>query len=468
MNENILKIFDIKSSLTSTEISSLLNINFEKVHSELDKLVKEGVLSLKTIQKTGEFGGTTTVPVYVLNTKKLNPEKKFNSKKAPNGSKKVFVSHAGKDRRLATKFIDEVLVSILGLNKEEDIFYTSDHITGIQPSEDWKETIRMNLYHSEIFIALISPRFKEREMCLAELGAAWVLNDKKIFQLAINPIKKSDCSLVLDSKQNISLTEKHDLKSFINTLNKSLNDYDLKEKLQGYNITKITTSLSSINASIKNKIKAASPKKISLTDLTVEKSKEQILYKSFSLITSEKKNYKTIKTDFLKNDVGAFLVWIDYIGDENLNTNSYIVSHTSNNGVSISNNSSKYENAWAIKRTINKHKGTSNWGFICSDLSCIINEITSERRLGKGNHLFTVSWNRQKQLISFYIDRTKIGEKPFINWPESFESKMTVGTWQSKEPHFYFNTKIGNIKVLNGIEVSDNYLDKEIKKFNKL
>ena len=467
MIEDILKIVAIKPNLTSSEICTFLKVNLEDIRTEFADLLKEGYLLQKKVRKPNKYGRTSLTPVYVLGTKRLNIESKSNSKIVPKETKKVFVSHAGKDRRLANKFIDEVLVLILGLNKEKDIFYTSDHITGIQPSEDWKETIRKNLYHSEIFIALISPRFKEREMCLAELGAAWVLNDKKVFQLAINPIKKSDCSFVLDSKQNISLTEKHDLKSFINTLNKSLYDFDLNEKLQDKNISKITASLSTINATIKNKIKATSPKKISIRELTVEKFKEQTLYKSFSLITSEKKNYKTIKTDFLKNDIGAFLVWIDYLGDDNLNASSYIVSHASNDGASISSNISKYENIWAIKRTINKKNRVKDWSFICSDSSCVINSIKSDRNLSKGKHLFTVSWNKPNQLISFYIDKVKVGESPFKLWPKNIESEMTIGTWQSKHPSHYFNSKIGNIKVLNGIEVSDHYLDREIKKFNK-
>lgn len=464
MNHKILNIVQEQPNLTLGEICTILNVRFDDVSAEFTDLIKQGYLLEKKVNKPNSKGRNEHIHVYTLGSKsfELNILKNVSS----NINNKVFLSHASKDKRIANKFIDDILVNILGLSKEKDIFFTSHPESGVEPGHNWRDEIKTNLKIKEIFIAIISERYKKKEMCLAEIGAAWVLG-KFVYQFAVPPIEKSKCSEVLNTNQAISLTNKDDIKSFIHSIKDKLQIKDLKNEIDDASIIRFVKSINNINTSIKKNL--ATPK-IYTNDLirqTKEQLSEEILLKSFTNITSEKNNCKKISADFLNNEIGAFLVWIDSLADGKVNTNAYVVSHAGNNGMSITEGQYKYENIWALKRYLNPKTKITSWGFICSDETCEVNEILTDKRISKGKHLFTVSWNKQKDLIEFYIDRAKVGDSKFLNWPKHIESNMTVGTWQNKAEYHYLNAKIGKIKILNGIEISAEYLDKEIREFNK-
>jgi len=137
--------------------------------------------------------------------------------------KKIFLSHAYDDRVIAEKLIEKIIVPIFNIEKQRDIFYTSKRELGIRSSLNWRNKIKTNLQDCNIFIALITSNFKQREMCLGELGAAWVQN-KKIYSLILPPIKYENFSVIVSELQADILIKKEDIKSFVESMNVDLKD----------------------------------------------------------------------------------------------------------------------------------------------------------------------------------------------------------------------------------------------------
>jgi hypothetical protein len=94
------------------------------------------------------------------------------------------------------------------------------------------------LQDCDIFIALFTTNFKNSEMCLSEIGAAWVL-DKKIFPLILPPVKYENFSPVIAELQADLLLKKEDVFSFINSIHKQLNTLHGIDFQSGVEIEKI-------------------------------------------------------------------------------------------------------------------------------------------------------------------------------------------------------------------------------------
>lgn len=131
--------------------------------------------------------------------------------------KKIFLSHSYRDKDIAIKIVEKLLIKIFVINKQSDVFFTSKRETGIESSINWRKHIKTNLQDCDIFIALITTNFKESEMCLAEIGAAWALN-KKIYPLIIPPIKYENFSPVIAELQADMLLKREDVESLISSL----------------------------------------------------------------------------------------------------------------------------------------------------------------------------------------------------------------------------------------------------------
>jgi hypothetical protein len=147
--------------------------------------------------------------------------------------KKIFLSHSYLDREIATRIIDKLIIPIFNIDKQIDIFFTSKRETGIESSINWRNRIKSNLQDCDIFIALFTSNFKESEMCLGEVGAAWVLN-KKIYPFILPPVKYENFSVVISELQADILLKKEDLESFVNSIGgdlKRLHNIDYKPNL---------------------------------------------------------------------------------------------------------------------------------------------------------------------------------------------------------------------------------------------
>jgi hypothetical protein len=146
-------------------------------------------------------------------------------KKTKTKRKKLFLSHANADKKIAECIVNKILIDSLGLTKEE-IFFTSKRETGIKSSLAWREQIKKHLLDCEIFVALITTNYHKSEMCHAELGAAWVTN-KIIYSLYLSPITTKNFSVVVAERQADNLREKEELNSFMEQLTDDFKDnYD--------------------------------------------------------------------------------------------------------------------------------------------------------------------------------------------------------------------------------------------------
>jgi TIR domain len=84
----------------------------------------------------------------------------------------VFISHASADKELVDEFVDTIIRLGCGL-KSEEIFYSSGEDTGVPSGYDLLSYVRERVGDAGLVVAVISPTFQTRPVCVAELGAAW-------------------------------------------------------------------------------------------------------------------------------------------------------------------------------------------------------------------------------------------------------------------------------------------------------
>lgn len=119
--------------------------------------------------------------------------------------KDIFISHSSKDKELVNVFIDKILC--LGLNiLAERIFCTSTDGMDIKTGDDWRKAIGTAFNEAEVIILIITPNYKASEICLNEMGAAW-LSNKKVIPVAVEPIEISQVG-ILNCLQITELNDK--------------------------------------------------------------------------------------------------------------------------------------------------------------------------------------------------------------------------------------------------------------------
>lgn len=100
--------------------------------------------------------------------------------------RKIFISHSSNDKDLIDLFVDYILVKGLEI-KSSSVFYSSGEGMGVKSGDDFVDSIKDNLQNSDVTIMFISESYKESEICLNEMGAAWVLS-KKVYPFIIEPL----------------------------------------------------------------------------------------------------------------------------------------------------------------------------------------------------------------------------------------------------------------------------------------
>jgi len=86
----------------------------------------------------------------------------------------VFISHSSEDKVLVESFVHNIIV--LGLKiPEEKIFCTSIQGMKIKTGEDFVRKIKANLISSRLVFLIITENYKNSEICMNEMGAAWIL-----------------------------------------------------------------------------------------------------------------------------------------------------------------------------------------------------------------------------------------------------------------------------------------------------
>lgn len=123
--------------------------------------------------------------------------------------KKVFISHASADKEIVSLFVDKILIAGYGL-QQEDIFYTSREDTGVANGRNIPQEIKAMLSECGLYFLMISDNYRKSEVCLNEMGAAWMVDDKKlkIIMLPNTDFDKIGWILKLN-KASDSLNEEH-------------------------------------------------------------------------------------------------------------------------------------------------------------------------------------------------------------------------------------------------------------------
>lgn len=96
---------------------------------------------------------------------------------------KVFVSHAHADKELVEEFRDDILGTGCGLNAA-DVFVSSIPASGVPSGEDLLSFVRERVEATDLVIAIVTPTYQTRPVCLAEMGAAWGVSGKLFPALA--------------------------------------------------------------------------------------------------------------------------------------------------------------------------------------------------------------------------------------------------------------------------------------------
>jgi hypothetical protein len=117
----------------------------------------------------------------------------------PKAGKKIFISHASNDKVIAQDFIDLILIGALGVGIEE-IFASTIEGAKIESGDDWRDSIKENLHTAKITFIIITPNYKESEVSLNEMGAAWVLSGKTL-PVIVEPINYKSVGVIQQPKQ---------------------------------------------------------------------------------------------------------------------------------------------------------------------------------------------------------------------------------------------------------------------------
>lgn len=129
--------------------------------------------------------------------------------------KKVFVSHAFKDKPFVDVFVQQILR--LGANlREDDIFYTSAPGMGINSSQYLMPKVRDEIKRAGLVVAIITPMYRQSPTCMAELGAGWALDS--LFPLMAPGMKRDSLDGILPGMFIESVDEESDILQMIDKI----------------------------------------------------------------------------------------------------------------------------------------------------------------------------------------------------------------------------------------------------------
>lgn len=99
---------------------------------------------------------------------------------------KIFISHSSRDEIIVEAFCDHILIGALSIN-HADIFCTSIDGMRIRSGYDWRNEIKAELSAARVVLLIVSPAYRESEVCLNEMGAAWI-SDIHVLPIIVPPI----------------------------------------------------------------------------------------------------------------------------------------------------------------------------------------------------------------------------------------------------------------------------------------
>ncbi|WP_339627968.1 TIR domain-containing protein [uncultured Maribacter sp.] len=133
----------------------------------------------------------------------------------------IFISHSGKDKQIVDNFIDLILHGALSVPISK-IFCTSTDGTKIKSGTDWRNSILDALQTAKINFLIISPNYKESEVCMNEMGAGWVTS-AEVIPMIIEPINYKTVGVIQEPIQIEKLLDEKSLDRVRDILQEKLN-----------------------------------------------------------------------------------------------------------------------------------------------------------------------------------------------------------------------------------------------------
>jgi hypothetical protein len=119
---------------------------------------------------------------------------------------KIFISHSHKDKKLINEFVEKILMLGCGIDYP-NIFCSSIDGLGIKTGEDFREHIRTKLLDCDFIFLFISANYKQSEICLNEMGASWVLDNKRIIPLIFPNLDFDSLGTLFGVKQGAKIND---------------------------------------------------------------------------------------------------------------------------------------------------------------------------------------------------------------------------------------------------------------------
>jgi hypothetical protein len=139
-------------------------------------------------------------------------------------NKKIFISHATKDKTLIEEIIE--LIESIGVESEK-IFCSSFEGYGIPLGENFLERIKQELSSEVLVLFVLTQNFYESKICLCEMGAAWALSKNHV-PIVVPPLNYIDIQAVIPLTQGLLINDSSKLNSFKDKLE---NDFRIESKL---------------------------------------------------------------------------------------------------------------------------------------------------------------------------------------------------------------------------------------------
>ena len=144
--------------------------------------------------------------------------------------KKFFISHASADKLIIEAFCEKILKLGCGF-QQKDIFCTLDH-TSIRTGDDFRTEIVNNMKKCDYVLCFISDNYKKSEVCQNEMGAAWVLEDKRFCPFKFPNVCFTELGFIAKVKQTADITDKAKLDEFYVEV---CQRYNLQQDWMNYN-----------------------------------------------------------------------------------------------------------------------------------------------------------------------------------------------------------------------------------------
>lgn len=128
----------------------------------------------------------------------------------------IFISHASKDKAIIKLFMDYILKNGLGLSVE-NIICTSFEETTMHGGEDIPCYIKRNIKDSSVVLSMVSQNYRQSEVCMNEVGAAWALDNTPI-QVVLPDVDFDCIGWLVSLNKALKISERDHLDNLCETL----------------------------------------------------------------------------------------------------------------------------------------------------------------------------------------------------------------------------------------------------------